>query len=141
MIVLRSKQPKWSAWQGCHTLAFDRGGERVREPSRKNVSMVAADASPAAAAAAGAGGKQGKSAASLAGRGSRAGGGNNSEAQQMGGGDKDHADGHRHRPSMTVASKSTLQVGKISEDHFSLDFCWPLSPLQAFVTAMSIFDG
>lgn len=28
MIVLRSKQPKWSAWHGCHTLDFDRGGER-----------------------------------------------------------------------------------------------------------------
>lgn len=31
--------------------------------------------------------------------------------------------------------------GQISEDHFSLDFSWPLSPLQAFVAAMSIFDG
>lgn len=30
---------------------------------------------------------------------------------------------------------------QISEDHFSLDFSWPLSPLQAFVAAMSIFDG
>ncbi|CAN0477383.1 unnamed protein product, partial [Ectocarpus sp. 12 AP-2014] len=80
MIVIRSKQPKWSAWQGCHTLDFDRGGERVREPSRKNVSMVVADASPAAVAAAGGGGKQGKSAASVAGRGNRAGGGTNSEA-------------------------------------------------------------
>lgn len=30
---------------------------------------------------------------------------------------------------------------QISEDHFSLDFGYPLSPLQAFVAAMSIFDG
>ena len=35
-IVLRSKQAKWSAWQGCHTLDFDRGDERYSTPkSRK----------------------------------------------------------------------------------------------------------
>jgi len=36
---------------------------------------------------------------------------------------------------------AVLQLGKISEDRFSLDFAGPLSPLQAFVLAMSVFDA
>ncbi|CAN0021101.1 unnamed protein product [Discosporangium mesarthrocarpum] len=39
------------------------------------------------------------------------------------------------------AAPPTLQMGKIAEDHFSLDFGWPLSPFQAFVVAMGLFDG
>lgn len=34
-----------------------------------------------------------------------------------------------------------ILMPQISEHLFSLDFCWPLSPLQAFVIAMTIFDG
>ena len=40
--------------------------------------------------------------------------------------------------------KTILPAGgdaQISEHLFSLDFCWPLSPLQAFVIATTIFDG
>jgi Tub family len=34
-----------------------------------------------------------------------------------------------------------LQLGKVTDECFSLDFSAPLSPFQAFVLAMSAFDG
>jgi tubby-related protein 1 len=33
-----------------------------------------------------------------------------------------------------------LQFGRIEDEHFNLDFQWPLSPLQAFGIALSSFD-
>ena len=33
-----------------------------------------------------------------------------------------------------------LQFGKIDKQHFNLDFQYPLSPLQAFLIALSSFD-
>ncbi|CAM9991081.1 unnamed protein product [Sphacelaria rigidula] len=131
-IVLRSKQAKWSAWQGCHTLDFDRGEERQARPSRKNMSMVDSGAT------AGQQGSKGERTKKLTPCRPRKG---SSEQVVTGGsgprggaGDEADADAIRALPPI-------LQVGKISEDQFSLDFRWPLSPLQAFVVAMSIFDG
>eukprot|EP00033_Pygsuia_biforma_P001870 GCRY01002090.1.p1 GENE.GCRY01002090.1~~GCRY01002090.1.p1 ORF type:complete len:390 (+),score=85.32 GCRY01002090.1:142-1311(+) len=34
-----------------------------------------------------------------------------------------------------------MQFGRVSDDTFTLDFQWPLSPLQAFAIALSSFDG
>jgi tubby-related protein 1 len=34
-----------------------------------------------------------------------------------------------------------LQFGKVSETTFTCDFCWPLSPLQAFAACLSSFDN
>ncbi|RYE84639.1 MAG: hypothetical protein EOO65_01935 [Methanosarcinales archaeon] len=33
-----------------------------------------------------------------------------------------------------------LQFGRVSTDEFTMDFQWPLSPLQAFQICLSSFD-
>eukprot|EP00611_Tribonema_gayanum_P024220 TRINITY_DN5299_c2_g1_i1.p1 TRINITY_DN5299_c2_g1~~TRINITY_DN5299_c2_g1_i1.p1 ORF type:complete len:248 (-),score=97.92 TRINITY_DN5299_c2_g1_i1:201-875(-) len=113
-LLLQSKKPRWSAWQGCHTLCFERGAQRVREPSRKNISVVLA---PGASASRG----------ELAGKGAAA----VASAWDM---DDQQSEALRSAPVV-------LQMGKLADDYFSLDFNYPLSPFQAFVLAMSAFDG
>jgi len=34
-----------------------------------------------------------------------------------------------------------LQFGKVGKDDFTMDFQWPLSPMQAFAVTMSSFDS
>lgn len=95
--------PKPPRTAGLHALNIN----RVREPSRKNVSMVALEATPACSGGGG-GGHQRKGAAAP-GRG-RGGGGTSSgtgESQQRGEGSEGH------RPMPPPASRSTLQLGKV----------------------------
>lgn len=40
----------------------------------------------------------------------------------------------------TRPNRATLQLGKIGEDRFSLDFRWPLSPFQALCMALSVHE-
>ena len=57
--------------------------------------------------------------------------------------------GRAHTPSVKnfqlVGQKNEnkvhLQLGKVSEEIFYLDFEWPLSPFQAFGIAVSSFDA
>ena len=37
--------------------------------------------------------------------------------------------------------KVLLQFGRAGKDKFTMDFCWPLSPLQAFGISLSSFEA
>jgi tubby-related protein 1 len=41
---------------------------------------------------------------------------------------------------MTIAENVILQFGRVNKDTFTMDFQFPLSPLQAFAICLSSFD-
>jgi Tub family len=43
--------------------------------------------------------------------------------------------------SEDAGEKIKLQFGRISADEFTMDFCYPLSPLQAFAVTLTSFDS
>lgn len=86
---------------------------RVREPSRKNVSMVAVDTSTGGGGGGGAGvGAHGKSSAAASGRG-RVGGASHSGSETGQRGRGEGLEGHRPLPATTSASRPALQLGKV----------------------------
>jgi len=147
-VALKSKVPVWSSWQGCHTLSFD-GEGRVSEPSRKNIALVQI---PEAGERKGQGSdRKLRGVPSLTSPSTKGlynavvsrfshpmPSGSTAKAPQAG---KDEIlrdegifDERRKLPAV-------LQLGKMRDDRFSLDFTAPLSPLQAFVLAMGAFDA
>jgi hypothetical protein len=101
VVVLRSKAPRWSGWQGVHTVEFE-SPLRVLEPSRKNIALVDAFVEE--------------------------------KGGEGGGGRQQHWAGRRKAPHL-------LQIGKVGEDRFSLDFRLPLSPFQALSIAIAAFEA
>jgi hypothetical protein len=134
----RSRPPRYSPLDRLYTLDFERGPQRVREPSRKNVALMDVSHLPASALVAplpavgrgvsGAGGGGGGSVGAL-GRGwSRAGRG--AAGQEVG-----WARGEGKGP------KPVLQLGKMGDLRFSLDFRAPFSPFQALAVAIAAFEA
>ncbi len=114
VLGLRNKPARWSPACGYHTLEFDNNGARVKEPSRKNLGLM--DVTQVAAA---------RDYASMAAQGSIRRGGSSSAAE----------DAVDRRP------KLLLQLGKVGEHAFSLDFRAPLSPFQALAVAVAAFEA
>lgn len=135
----RSRPPRYSPLDRLYTLDFERGPQRVREPSRKNVALMDVSHLPASALVApppavarggsGAGGGGDGGSVGALGRGwSRAGRG--AAGQEVG-----WARGEGKGP------KPVLQLGKMGDLRFSLDFRAPFSPFQALAVAIAAFEA
>ena len=119
IMCLMNKRPKWNSLHGLHTLEFE-GPGRVTEASRKNIALldvrqlgiITADGVPVTPG----------------------------QIYHIGG-----------KGSLRIAKvedwslergpRPLLQIGKVGEDRFSLDFRPPFSPFQAMVIAIAAFEG
>jgi tubby-related protein 1 len=114
LLVLRNRAPRWCAALGAYTLHFN---GRVTEASVKNFQLEAVGG-PGLWATKGAG-------AAAASSGSN--GGASAKARGSGSGSSS-GDG------------VVLQFGRVSADAFTLDYAWPMTPVQAFAIALTSLD-
>ncbi len=145
----RSRPPRWSALHGLYALEFEDGARRVREPSRKNFALLDVGHLPPAALAAhhphvgksgggggggGGGGVVGGLSRGLA-RGSSGAGTGAGSAAAFGLGAEEAGWSREKGP------RPVLQLGKVGENRFSLDFRGPFSPFQALAVAIAAFEA
>jgi hypothetical protein len=111
LLVLRNRAPRWCGALGAYTLHFN---GRVTEASVKNFQLEAV-------------GGPGLWATKGAAAASGGGGGASAKARGGGGGS-------------SSGNGVVLQFGRVSADAFTLDYAWPMTPVQAFAIALTSLD-
>jgi hypothetical protein len=124
VVGLQSREPHWEATKQAYVLEY--GGGRARQPSVKNVQLVAATSPsvPRSAAAAAA-----EMAAST---------GDAASSQRAV--DVSDAAGDGHGGGSRSAT-TLFQIGKLGDDEFAVDWRSPLSPMAAFGVALAVCDS